>query len=140
MPMEDVLLPAAFVAAVWVILSGQKYPVPGVHGASGSTRLTALLPEVSNIRRPINLTVPKRVRRTGGATYRLWIAKLGPHDVDEHLDIPAPTPLRSVINAASAGTDPRLIEQTIDTIERRQLVSVGDVEKFKRAYANRALA
>ena len=90
--------------------------------------------------RRINLIVPKRVRRTGGASYRLWIARLGSRDVDEHRDIPVTTPLRSVVDAAAAGTDPRLIEQAIDGIERRQLASVGDIEKFKKAYADRAVA
>ena len=90
--------------------------------------------------RRINLIVSKRVRRSGGKTYRLWIAQLVPRDVDEHLGIPVTTPLRSVIDAAAAGTDPRLIEQAIDTIERQRLASVGDVQRFKATFADRAVA
>ncbi len=40
----------SFAKTAWVILSGQTYPVPGVHDADGSARLTSLLPDVSNIR------------------------------------------------------------------------------------------
>jgi predicted transcriptional regulator of viral defense system len=88
--------------------------------------------------RRINVTVPKRIRRTGGAAYRLWIAELGRRDVDEHQGIPVTTPLRSVVDAAAAGSDPRLIEQAIENIERRRLASVGDVKEFKKSFADRA--
>ena len=90
--------------------------------------------------RRINLTVPKRVRRSGGTAYRLWIAQLAQRDVDQHLGIPVTTPLRSVMDAAAAGSDPRLIEQAIDNIERRRLASVGDVKDFKKSFADRAVA
>jgi predicted transcriptional regulator of viral defense system len=90
--------------------------------------------------RRINLTVPRRVRRAGGTAYRLWVAHLASRDVDEHLGIPVTTPLRSIIDAAAAGTDPRLIEQAIDTIERRQLANVGDLARFKKTFADRAVA
>ena len=90
--------------------------------------------------RRINVTVPKRVRRSGGTAYRLWIAQLAQRDVDEHLGIPATTPLRSVIDAAAGGSDPRLIEQAIENIERRRLASVGDVKEFKKSFADRAVA
>lgn len=90
----------------------------------------------------INLTVPKRVRRSGGATYRLWITQLEPRDVDEHLGIPVTTPRRSVIDAAARGSGPRLINQVVgcDAIERLRLASVPEVEQFKLAFADRAVA
>ncbi len=90
--------------------------------------------------RRINLTVAKRVRRSGGTSYRLWITQLDKRDLDEHQGIPVTTPLRSVIDAAAAGTDPRLIEQAIDNIERRRLASVGTLQEFKESFADRAVA
>ncbi len=90
--------------------------------------------------RRINVTVRRRVRRSGGAAYRLWIAQLAPRDVDEHAGIAVTTPLRSMIDAAAAGTDPRLIEQAVDNIERRRLANVGDIKRFKKAFAERPVA
>ena len=90
--------------------------------------------------RRINLTVPRRVRRSGGTIYRLWVAHLEARDIDEHFGIPVTTPLRAVIDAAANGTDPRLIAQAIDSIERQRLAGVRDVEMFKRAFADRAVA
>ena len=90
--------------------------------------------------RRINVTAPKRVRRSGGTIYRLWIAQLEPRDVDEHLGILVTTPLRSVSDTAARGSDPRLINQAIDAIERLRLGSVRNVEQFKKAFADRAVA
>ena len=90
--------------------------------------------------RLIDLTVAKRVRRTGGSIYRLWIAQLAPNDTDEHLGIPVTTPLRSLIDAAAAGTDPRMIGQAIDSIERRRLASVGDIGAVKKSFETRAVS
>jgi predicted transcriptional regulator of viral defense system len=87
----------------------------------------------------IDLTVPRRVRRSGGTSYRLWIANLGPHDVDEQLGIAVTTPLRSVIDAAGTGSDPRLIEQALENLKRRRLASVGDVRQFEKTFAHRAV-
>ena len=90
--------------------------------------------------RQINLTVTRRVRRAGGDTYRLWIAQLLPNQTDEHLGVPVTTPLRSVADAAAAGTDPRLLDQALDTILRRRLASAGDVARVNGELDALALA
>ena len=89
--------------------------------------------------RRINLTVAKRVRRSGGSSYRVWIAQLKSRDVDDHPDIPVTTPLRSVIDADAAGTDTYLLRQALDTIERQRLASISDVERLRRTFDTRGV-
>ncbi len=81
--------------------------------------------------RLINVTVPRRIRRVGGSLYRLWIAELPQGDVDEHLGVPVTTPLRSVTDAAKAGTDPRLVRQALGNVLRLGFASERDVEKAR---------
>jgi predicted transcriptional regulator of viral defense system len=81
--------------------------------------------------RRVNVTVPRRIRRVGGSLYRLWIAELLLGDVDEHLGVPITTPLRSVADAAKAGTDPRLVRQASGNVLRLGFASERDVEKAR---------
>ena len=78
--------------------------------------------------RRIDVTVARRVRRTGGETYRLWIAELPPTEIDHHEGIPLTTPRRSIIDASRTGTDPRLIAQAIRTAERHDHISRSDAD------------
>jgi predicted transcriptional regulator of viral defense system len=81
--------------------------------------------------RLINVTVPGRIRRAGGSLYRLWIAELSKGDVDEHVGVPVTAPLRSVTDAAKAGTDPRLVRQALGNVLRLGLASERDVEMVR---------
>jgi predicted transcriptional regulator of viral defense system len=90
--------------------------------------------------RRINMTVPRRVRREGGSTYRLWIDELPTLDVDEHLGVPVTAPLRSIIDSASAGTDPRLVRQALDNVLRLGFASKADVERARSEVDDLVLA
>lgn len=81
--------------------------------------------------RRINLTVPQRLRRQGADRYRLWIRKLPPRDVTEVQGVRTVTPVRAIKDAMEAGTDPRLIEQAIDTGLRRTLIDPVDAEQLR---------
>lgn len=76
--------------------------------------------------RRIDITVERRVRRTGGDRYRLWIAQVPPADADEYLGIPVTSPARTIRDAAAAGTDPALIDQAIGNGVSRQLLGLRD--------------
>ena len=80
--------------------------------------------------RRIDVTVTRRVRRTGGETYRLWIAELPPSEIDRHEGIPVTTPRRSIIDASRTGTDPRLIAQAIRAAERHDHISRSDADSL----------
>ena len=109
--------------------------VKAVHWAGGGhiSHESALgLWELADVNpRRINVTVPRRVRREGGSTYRLWIAELPKSDIEQHLGVQVTTPMRSIADAATAGTDPRLIRQALYNALRFGFASKGDVERVR---------
>ena len=107
-------------AALWFGLGG----VISHQSALGLRGLAAVNP------RRIDVTVARRVRRTGGETYRLWIAELPPSEIDHHEGIPVTTPRRSIIDASRTGSDPRLIAQAIRTAERHDHISRSDADSL----------
>ncbi len=75
--------------------------------------------------RHVHLTVAPgyRPRRKGGELYRVHTAGLSPDEVTEYKGIPVVTPAKAIAQAAGGGTDPRLVEQAIETARRRDLIS-----------------
>ena len=90
--------------------------------------------------RHINVTVPRRTRRAGGAVYRLWLAGLTPADVDRCEGIPVTTPERSIVDASLAGTDPRLIDQAIRTADRHDHLGISGAAALRDRLGRRQIA
>lgn len=81
--------------------------------------------------RKINLTVGRRIRRAHGEAYRVWVADLSTADIDHRDDIPLTTVRRSILDAATTGTDPQMIEQALRNADRYDLVGIDEIAELR---------
>lgn len=81
--------------------------------------------------RVINVTVPRRMRRTGPSYYRVWLQTLGKFDIDWREGIRVTSAARSIADALDSGTRGSLIEQAIESAMRYRLMDHRDERNLR---------